>query len=60
MVSRIIDHGKDSRFIRLGERLEELREKHAQGLITSIEFLNHLLDLAKEAVQAEKEVVPVA
>lgn len=27
-------------------------------MITSIEFLKHLLELAKEAAQAEKEVVP--
>jgi len=35
-----------------------LREKHEQGLLTSIEFLKMLLELAKEAAQAEKEVVP--
>ena len=58
LVARIQAHDKDKRFIKLGERLEELREKHEQGLITSIEFLKHLLELAREAVQAEKEVVP--
>ena len=58
LVARILAHDKDPRFIRLGERLEELREKHEQGLINSIEFLKHLLELAKEAAQAEKEVVP--
>lgn len=58
LVARIRSHDKDRRFIKLGERLEELREKHEQGLITSIEFLKHLLELAREAVQAEKEVVP--
>ena len=58
LVARILEHGSDDRFIRLGERLEELREKHEQGLLTSIEFLKHLLELAREAVQAEKEVVP--
>ena len=58
LVARILKYKKDPRFIRLGERLEELREKHEQGLITSIEFLKHLLELAKEAAQAEKEVVP--
>lgn len=60
LVARILAHDKDPRFIRLGERLEELRERHAQGLITSIEFLKHLLVLAKDAVQAEREVVPAA
>ena len=42
----------------LGERLEDLRAKHEQGLINSMEFLKLLLDLAKEAAQAENEVVP--
>jgi len=58
LVARIRKHGGEQRFIKLGERLEELREKHEQGLITSIEFLKMLLELAKEAAQAEKEVVP--
>lgn len=58
LVARILQHGNDLRFKKLGEKLEELREKHEQGLITSIEFLKLLLDLAKEAAQAEKEVVP--
>ena len=44
------------KFQKLGEKLEELREKHEQGLVTSIEFLKLLLELAKEAVRAEKEV----
>lgn len=46
------------RFKKLGEKLEFLREQHAQGLITSIEFLKYLLQLAKETVEAEKEVTP--
>lgn len=60
LVARILAHDKDPRFIKLGERLEELREKHEQGLITSIEFLKRLLELAKDAAQAEKQVVPTA
>ncbi|MBR3459775.1 MAG: HsdR family type I site-specific deoxyribonuclease [Clostridia bacterium] len=58
LVARILKHSDDPKFIRLGEKLEALREKHEQGLITSIEFLKLLLELAKEAAQAEKEVVP--
>ncbi len=58
LVARILAHKDDERFISLGQRLEDLREKHAQGLINSIEFLKHLLELAKEAAQAEKEVIP--
>ena len=59
LVAKILKHDNEPRFKKLGEKLEELREKHEQGLITSIEFLKLLLDLAKESVQAEQEVVPV-
>lgn len=58
LVAKILNHTKDPKFIQLGEKLEALREKHEQGLITSIEFLKLLLELAKEAAQAEKDVVP--
>ena len=58
LVAKILKHTSDPKFVRLGEKLETLREKHEQGLITSIEFLKFLLELAKEAAQAEKEVVP--
>ncbi|MEA4970139.1 MAG: HsdR family type I site-specific deoxyribonuclease [Candidatus Pelethousia sp.] len=58
LVARISKYGKDPKFIKLGERLEDLREKHEQGLITSIEFLKMLLELARDAAQAEKETVP--
>lgn len=58
LVARIQKHGHDPKFQKLGEKLEELREKHEHGLVTSIEFLKLLLELAKEAVRAEKEVVP--
>jgi type I restriction enzyme R subunit len=58
LVARIQKHGNDPRFKELGQKLDELREKHEQGLINSIEFLKMLLELAKEAAQAEKEVVP--
>lgn len=58
LVARILKLNNDPKFIKLGERLEELRERHEQGLITSIEFLKRLLDLAKDAAEAEKETVP--
>ena len=58
LVAKILSHSRDPKFIKLGEKLEALREKHEQGLVTSIEFLKLLLELAKEAAQAEKEVVP--
>ncbi len=58
LVARIMKHSDEPKFIKLGERLEDLREKHEQGLITSIEFLKMLLVLAKDAAEAEKETVP--
>ena len=54
----ILKHTNDPRFIKLGERLEKLREEHEAGLMNSIEFLKALLALAKEAAQMEQEVVP--
>lgn len=51
-------HPDDPRFIALGARMEKLREEHEAGLLTSMAFLKALLDLAKEAAQMEREVVP--
>lgn len=58
LVARINKHSKDPKFVKLGEKLEELRLRHEQGLVNSIEFLKMLLNLAREAAAAEKEVVP--
>lgn len=58
LVARIQKHSNEIKFVKLGEKLENLREKHEQGLITSIEFLKLLLELAREAAEAEQEVVP--
>ena len=58
LVAKILAHSRDPKFIALGEKLERLREQHEQGLVTSIEFLKQLLELAREAAKAEKEVVP--
>lgn len=37
--------------------MEDLREKHEQGLSINIEFLKKLLELGHDAAQAEKETV---
>ncbi|MFX3636848.1 MAG: type I restriction endonuclease subunit R [Candidatus Pristimantibacillus sp.] len=58
LVAKIRKHSNDVKFVKLGEKLENLREKHEQGLISSIEFLKLLLELAREAAEAEQEVVP--
>ena len=56
LVKRFQRHAGDPKFKKLSERLEELRNKAEQGLITSIEFVKELCKLAKETVQAEKEL----
>lgn len=58
LVAKIRKHTHNPKYIALGEKLEQLRERHEQGLINSIEFLKMLLELAKEAAEAEKAVVP--
>lgn len=58
LVARIRKHSDNPKFVKLGEKLEELRLRHEQGLVNSIEFLKMLLNLAREAAAAEKEVVP--
>jgi type I restriction enzyme R subunit len=56
LIKRFKKHAGDPKFKKLSERLEELRNKAEQGLITSIEFVKELCKLAKETVQAEKEL----
>jgi type I restriction enzyme R subunit len=58
LIARIRKFAKDDTFIKLGDRLEELREKQEQGRLASIEFLKHLLILARDVAEAEREVVP--
>ncbi len=53
---RLAKHQHDPRFVELGKRLEELRDKAERGLINSVEFLKQLIEIAKETVAAEKEV----
>jgi len=49
----------DQRFKALGDRLEELKQRHEQGLLTSVDFLKALLELARDVVAAELAVEPV-
>jgi type I restriction enzyme R subunit len=58
LIARLKKHAGDPRFQELGERLEKIREKHEQGLLNSLEFLKGILELAKETVEAEKQVEP--
>jgi len=56
LVKRFKKHAGNPKFKKLSERLEALRDRAEQGLITSIEFVKELCKLAKETVQAEKEI----
>jgi type I restriction enzyme R subunit len=56
IVARLRRHQDDTRFVALGRRLEALKERLQQGLLTSLEYLKLLLDLAQEVLQAEKGV----
>ncbi|SFQ06098.1 type I restriction enzyme, R subunit [Nitrosomonas cryotolerans] len=58
MIARFKKHGDLSVFKSLSERLEALRDKAEQGLISSIEFVKELCKIAKETVQAEKDLEP--
>jgi len=59
IIARLRKHINNPIFVALGERLEKLKERHEQGLLHSLDFLKELLTLAKEVVQAEKQVDPV-
>ena len=58
LISRLNRHWGNPKFKKLSERLEELRHKAELGLINSIEFIKELCQIAKETLQAEKEVEP--
>ena len=46
------------RLARLASGSEELRQKHEQRLLVSIEFLKSPLELARDVVEAERTVEP--
>ncbi len=58
LTARLRKHMGNPRFKALSERLEALRERHAQGLLQSIDFLKALLSLARDLVAAENDTPP--
>ncbi|MDX1699060.1 MAG: HsdR family type I site-specific deoxyribonuclease [Melioribacteraceae bacterium] len=56
LAKRFKKHAGIPKFKSLSERLEAIRDKAELGLITSIEFIKELCKLAKETIQAEKEM----
>lgn len=53
---RLGEHAGDPNYKQFAEKLDELREKMEQSLITSIDFLKQLLELAKDVLEEEKKV----
>jgi len=58
LIARLRKHSGSPKFKELGERLEKIREKHEQGLLNSLEFLKAILEVAKDTVEAERQVEP--
>tara|TARA_R110000751_G_scaffold307906_2_gene434722 strand:+ start:4502 stop:7462 length:2961 start_codon:yes stop_codon:yes gene_type:complete len=56
LAKRFKDRGDLPVFKSLSERLEALRDKAEKGLIASIDFVKELCKIAKEVVQAEKDL----
>ena len=59
VIRRLRKHLHDPRFKALAERLEELKNRHEQGLLVSVEFLKELLNLARDVVATEKAAPPI-
>lgn len=57
--TRLSKHKGNPNFKKLSERLEEIRDKAEKGLISSIEFIKQLCEIAKETLQAEKAITSV-
>ncbi|MBP2489130.1 type I restriction enzyme R subunit [Rhizobium leguminosarum] len=55
LAGRLRKHAGNPKFKALGERLEDLKNRHQQGLLLSIDFLKELLALAKDVVRTERE-----
>ena len=53
---RLGEHVGDPKYKRFAEKLDELREKMNQSMISSIDFLKQLLAMAKDLLEEEKKV----
>ncbi|MFQ3171841.1 MAG: type I restriction enzyme R subunit [Oleispira sp.] len=56
LIERFKKLGELPAFKSLSERLEALRDKAEKGLVASIDFVKELCKIAKETLQAEKEL----
>jgi type I restriction enzyme, R subunit len=55
LTGRLRKHAGSPKYKALAERLEDLKNRHQQGLLVSIDFLKELLQLAKDVVKLERE-----
>jgi len=53
---RLGNHKGEGKFKEFAEKLDELRKRMEESLITSIDFLKQLLQLAREVLEEEKKV----
>ncbi len=58
LARRLRKHLGNPVFKKLAERLEALRDRFESGQLHSVDFLKQLLEIAKETLQAEKQVPP--
>ena len=58
LTARLRKHMGNPKYRHLSERLEALKERHEQGLLNSVEFLKHLLEIARDLVSTEKDTPP--
>ncbi len=59
IIKRLRKHAHNPVFIQLGERLELIKERYEQGFIDSLDYLRQLIQLARDVVEAEKQVEPL-
>ncbi len=55
LTARLRKHANNPKYKALAQRLEDLKNRHEQGLLVSIDFLKELLELAKDVVRLERE-----
>lgn len=58
LIPRLRKNIGNPKFKKLADKLDELRERMAQNLKTSIEFLKELLTIARDVLKAEKDIEP--
>jgi type I restriction enzyme, R subunit len=55
LTARLRKHSGNPIYKALADRREDLKKRHEQGLLVSIDFLKALLELAKDVVKTERE-----